>query len=62
MGVPKILMPEGSGCRCSFFWKEDSGNTEDIFEYNGMMMLLIVLMTSNDLSLVQEMGKISPET
>lgn len=53
-------MPEGSGCRCSFFWKEDSGNTEDIFEYNGMMMLLIVLMTSNDLSLVQEMGKISP--
>lgn len=47
-------MPEGSGCRCSLFWRKDSGNTEDLFEYNEMMM------TSNGLGLVQEMGKISP--
>lgn len=51
-------MPEGSGCRCSFFCRKDSGNTEDIFEYNEMM-LLIVLMTSNGLVLVQERVKIS---
>lgn len=47
-------MPEGSGGRCSLFWRKDSGNTEYIFEYNEMMM------TSNGLGLVQEMGKISP--
>lgn len=51
-------MPEGSGCRCSFFCRKDSGNTEDIFEYNEMM-LLIVLMTSDRLGLVQERVKIS---
>lgn len=53
-------MPEGSGCRCSFFCRKDSGNTEDIFEYNEMM-LLIVLMTSSGLVLVQERVKISPK-
>ncbi len=53
-------MPEGSGCRCSFFCRKDSGNTEDIFEYNEMM-LLIVLMTSNGLGLVQKRVKISPK-
>lgn len=52
-------MPEGSGCRCSFFYRKDSGNTEDIFAYNEMMMLLIVLMTSDGLGLVQERVKIS---
>lgn len=52
-------MPEGSGCRCSFFCRKDSGNTEDIFAYNEMMMLLIVLMTSDGLVLVQERVKIS---
>lgn len=52
-------MPEGSGCRCSFFCRKDSGNTEDIFAYNEM--LLIVLMASNGLGLVQKRVKISPK-